>query len=44
MTGDDIVVRVSRAAEGGDAVLDALVFARELSRATGGAAPSRTPA
>jgi len=44
MTGDDIVVRVSRAAEGGDAVADALAFARELSRATGGAAPSRTPA
>ena len=44
MTGDDIVVRVSRAAEGGDAVAEALAFARELSRATGGAAPSRTPA
>lgn len=44
VSGDDIVVRVSRAAEGGDAVAEALAFARELSRATGGAALSRTQA
>ncbi len=43
ISGDDIVVRVSRAAEGGDAVADALAFARELSRATGGAGASRPP-
>jgi len=41
MSGDDIVVRVSRAAEGGDAVADALAFARELSRATGSAGTTR---
>ncbi len=42
ISGDDIVIRVSRAAEGGDAVAEALAFARELSRATGGAGTART--
>ncbi len=37
MTSDDIVVRVSSAAEGGDAVAEALEFARVLSATTGGA-------
>ncbi len=44
MSGDDIVVRVSSAAEGVDAVADALSFARELSRATGAAGAARAPA
>ncbi len=44
MSGDDIVVRVSSAAEGVDAVADALSFARELSSATGAAGAARAPA
>ncbi len=39
IAGDDIVVRVASAAEGGDAVADALAFARALSAATGGHLP-----
>ncbi len=35
MATDDVVLRVSRAAEGGDAVEGALAFARALSAATG---------
>ncbi|NNU28601.1 DUF5998 family protein [Isoptericola sediminis] len=35
LTPDDVVVRVSSAAEGGDAVRRAVHFARELSAATG---------
>lgn len=34
VTGDDVAVRVSAAAEGVDAVRDAVAFARALSRAT----------
>ncbi|WP_418276688.1 DUF5998 family protein [Isoptericola jiangsuensis] len=42
MTPDDVVVRVSSAAEGRDAVLRAMAFARELSAATGsGGRPGR---
>ncbi len=46
IAGDDIVVRVASAAEGGDAVADALAFARALSAATGGRLPgaAATPA
>lgn len=39
LAGDDIVLRVTEAAEGGDAVADALAFARDLSAATGGRLP-----
>lgn len=35
LSSDDIVIRISSAAEGGDAVADALEFARALSAATG---------
>lgn len=35
LASDDIVIRISSAAEGGDAVADALEFARALSAATG---------
>lgn len=41
LTSDDIVVRVSSAAEGGDAVAEALEFARVLSATTGGATAAR---
>lgn len=44
IAGDDIVVRVASAAEGGDAVADALAFARALSVATGGRLPGAAPA
>ena len=44
ITGDDIVIRVTSAAEGGDAGADALAFARALSAATGGRLPGAAPA
>lgn len=43
MATDDVVLRVSRAAEGGDAVVDALAFARALSAATGAGPSGATP-
>ncbi len=41
ITGDDVAVRVSAAAEGADAVRAAVQFARQLSHATASTAPGR---